>query len=188
MAKTISGTGRSYYAQFPAPLDLYALVRLTKPKTLTESGVSSGVSTTFMLLGTRTNETGVLHSIDYPVPRTSKLGGGMWGIPDGLSSGWGVPAALRRDWDLRIGRSEDILKPLLYELGRLDFYCHDSPVDVKHFEFEMKAIRRHLGPGSVVVADNTYWETFASTAESLGAHAIRRKGSSLGAFRVPVPR
>ena len=185
LTSSIGGTGRNYYAQFPAPLDLYALVRLAEPRTLVESGVSSGVSSTFMLLGAAANGRGRLHSIDYPVSRTRRRGGAPWAIPPGLSSGWGVPESLRQGWDLRIGRSEDLLKPLLDELGPLDFYCHDSPVDVGHFRFEMETILGHLGPGSLVVADNTDWEIFESAARSMGATAVRRKGSDLGAFRVP---
>jgi hypothetical protein len=186
MARRIERTGRSYYAQFPAPLDLYALVRLAKPACLVESGVSSGVSSTFLLLGMRANRKGALHSIDYPVRRTRARGGDPWALPEGTDPGFAIPVPLRRGWDLHVGRSEDLLVPLLERLGRLDFYCHDSPVDVRHFEFEMKAIRRHLGPGSLVVADNSDWDTFEAAAKSVGARAVRRKSSDLGAFRVPT--
>lgn len=182
---TLGRTGRSYYAQFPAPLELYTLVRLTRPKTMIESGVASGISSAFMLLGAADNGAGALHSIDLPVWRKKGRGGEPWAIPSGLASGWAVPEELRAGWDLRLGRSEDLLKSLLEKIGGLDFYCHDSPVDSKHFEFEMKVIRRHLRPGSVVIADNTDWRIFEETARSLGAQALRRRGSSLGAFVVP---
>ena len=92
---------------------------------------------------------------------------------------------LRKGWDLREGRSEELLEPLLDEIATLDFYCHDSPVDVAHFAFEMKTIRNHLKPGSVVVADNTDRDTFDRTARLAGAIAYYRRGSSLGGFRVP---
>ena len=178
-------SGRRYYAQFPAPLDLYSLVALAKPKTVVESGVASGVSSAFILMALRSNGRGTLHSIDLPVWRGERRGGESWAIPGGMSSGWAVPRGLKRGWDLREGRSEDLLKPLLEEVGTLGFYCHDSPVGDRHFEFEMDAIVPHLGPGSWVVADNTNWEVFSRTARSLGATACRRGGSSLGAFRVP---
>ncbi len=178
-------TGRSYYAQFPAPIELYAMTRLVKPVNLIESGVSSGVSSTFLLLGLASNQKGTLHSIDLPVWRQPKGGNQPWALPVGLNSGWAVPRSLKERWDLRLGRSENILEPLLRQLGRLDFYCHDSPVDERHFRFEMESIRPHLAPGSIVVADNTDWKTFEKTAASVGAVAVRRRGSSLGAFRVP---
>lgn len=183
--RNIENTGRSYYAQFPAPLDLFALVRLSRPQNLVESGVASGVSSTFLLLGIRANSAGILHSIDFPVFRKGSHGNQSWAIPPGMSSGWAVPTKLRGRWDLRQGRSENLLKPLLEEIGTLDLYCHDSPVDIEHFEFEMKAIRKHLKPGSLVVADNTDKKVFDETARSVGAEAFYRRHSSLGAFLVP---
>ena len=185
LSRNIENTGRSYYAQFPAPLDLFALVRLSRPRNLVESGVASGVSSTFLLLGIRANSAGLLHSIDFPVFRKGGRGNLPWAIPMGMSSGWAVPTKLRSRWDLRQGRSEDLLEPLLDEIGTLDLYCHDSPVDVEHFEFEMRTIRKHLKPGSLVVADNTDKGVFDETARSVGAEAFYRRHSSLGAFLVP---
>jgi len=185
LSRNIGNTGRSYYAQFPAPLELFALVRLTRPQNLVESGVASGVSSMFLLLGIKANSAGVLHSIDFPVFRKGSRGNESWAIPQGMSSGWAVPSKLRGRWDLRQGRSEDLLKPLLKEVGMLDLYCHDSPVDIRHFEFEMKSIREHLRPGSLVVADNTDKKVFDETARSVGAEAFYRRHSSLGAFLVP---
>jgi Methyltransferase domain len=186
LCESIRRTGRTYYAQFPAPIELYALVRLAHPRTLVESGVSSGVSSTFLLLGAKANGRGTLHSIDFPVPVTGPHGSAQWGIPSGLTSGWAIPGRLRGGWDLRQGRSEDLLKPLLSEVGTLDFYCHDSPVDTAHFAFEMKAIGSHLKPGSVVICDNTDKDTFDRAAEAAGTSAHYRRHSSLGAFRVPL--
>ena len=186
LASEVMSTGRAYYAQFPAPIDLFALVRITRPVTVVESGVASGISSAFILMGLKSNRSGTLRSIDYPVQRKGARGGESWAIPQGRSSGWAVPGGLRKSWDLHIGRSEDLLKPLLAGAGGLDFYCHDSPVDEAHFEFEMKAVLPHLRPGSLVVADNIYWGTFRDSAESVGATAVRRGTSHLGAFRVPA--
>ena len=185
LSNNIKGSGRSYYAQFPAPIDLFALVRLTRPRSLVESGVASGVSSTFLLLGIKANSAGVLHSIDFPVFRQGGRGNESWAIPKGKSSGWAVPTRLRNRWDLREGRSEDLLRPLLEEIGTVDLYCHDSPVGLGHFEFEMKSIRKHLKPGPLVIADNTDRRVFDETARSVGAEAFYRRQSSLGAFLVP---
>jgi hypothetical protein len=185
LASNIRKTGRTYYAQFPAPMEVFALVRLTKPKTLVESGVASGVSSTFMLLGTEANAEGTLHSIDFPVAREGVRGNEAWAIPTGLASGWAIPPSLKSHWDLRQGRSEDLLGPLLREVESVDFYCHDSPVDLKHFQFEMDAIAKHLKPGSLVVSDNTDREAFDQAANAAGAKAYYRRHSSLGAFMVP---
>ena len=188
LCRSISATGRSYYAQFPAPIELYAFVKLTRPLTLVESGVSSGVSTTFMLLGIEENGLGGLHSIDLPVHRKEKRGNESWAIPRGLDSGWAIPSALRRNWDLRVGRSERLLDPLLLEGGPVDIYCHESPVDSRHLAYEMRKLKAHLKPGSLVVADNTgeNWKAFSDVAMSHGATPIRRKKSQVAAFRVPA--
>ena len=185
VVNNVMGTGRAYYAQFPAPLDLYALVRLTRPGTLAESGVAAGISTAFILMAAKSNGGGVLHSIDYPVQRHGGKGNESWAIPEGRSSGWAIPARLKKGWDLRLGRSEDLLQPLLDEIGSLDFYCHDSPVGEAHFEFEMRAILPYLHRGSLVVSDNIDWGPFSECASSMGAEAVRRKGSTMAAFRVP---
>jgi hypothetical protein len=182
---TISRTGRSYYAQFPAPIELYAMVRLTRPEYLVESGVASGVSSAFLLLGVTANRTGILHSIDFPMMRQARGKNESWSIPSGLSSGWAIPDSLKRKWDLRIGRSEDLLRPLLDEIGRVDFFCHDSPVDRKHFEFEMRTVAAYSRPGSVVIADNIDRDIFEAVARSVGAKVYFRRKALLGAFRVP---
>ena len=186
LSDRIARTGRSYYAQFPAPFELYSMVRLVRPGNLVESGVASGVSSAFMLMGIKANRRGTLHSIDKPVPRKKGPGNESWAIPAGHSSGWAVPPALRRRWDLRLGRSEDVLEDLLGETGVLDFYCHDSPVDEAHLKFEMEAIRPHLRSGSLVVSDNTgEIGTFDRLAKAMGTTSLRRRTSTLQAFRVP---
>jgi len=59
--------GRPHYAQFRAPFELYALVRLLEPDHIIETGVSSGVSSAHFLLGVRRNRRGTVHSIDLPL-------------------------------------------------------------------------------------------------------------------------
>jgi methyltransferase family protein len=188
LVEKVKATDRTFYAQFPAPIDLFSLVRLTHPACLVESGVSAGFSTTFLLMGAAPVSGSRLHSIDLPVPRRNGRGNESWAIPEAMYSGWAVPAELKRGWDLRIGRSEELLGPLLKEVGTVDFYCHDSPVNGEHFKFELEALKGHLGPGSVVVADNSDLEIFADLAKSLGANLCRRKKSSLAGFRIPVIR
>jgi hypothetical protein len=71
----------------------------------------------------------------------------------------------------------------LDEIGDLNFYCHDSPVDFKHFELEMWVASRHLRSRSLVVLDNTEKKIFDEAARSLGTKAFYLGGSSLGGFR-----
>ncbi len=190
IARALQSTGRTYYAQFPAPLELYAIVRLTRPDHVVESGVSSGLSTAHILMALRRNGTGVLHSMDLPAFQRAerrRRGELSWSIPRGKDSGWAVPAPLKRRWDLRQGPSERLLPALLKDLPRLDLFCHDSPWTPAHLAFEFQAIRKRLHPGSVVVADNTDHNPAAveELARTFGTRAWRRGRSSLIGLRVP---
>lgn len=174
--------GRPHYAQFRAPLELYALVRLLRPDHVIETGVSSGVSSAHFLLGIRKNRRGRLHSIDLPLPqrgprfhpRESPVA-----LPPGRSSGWAMPAELRRGWDLRIGPSEELLPPLVARLPSVGIFLHDSRHTPAHLTFELSTVRPKLIHGAVVLADNTVWtgRAFPRFARTVGA-AVRRRGRS----------
>ncbi len=183
-------TGRTYFAQFPAPLDLYAITRILRPRHVVESGVSSGLSTAHILAALQRNGEGTLHSMDLPQyqrAKTRRRGELSWSIPPRRDSGWAVPEALKRGWDLRQGRSEDLLPTLIAELPSIDLYCHDSPWTPEHLAFEFEAIRPKLGPGSIVVADNTDYNPRAVRALARAFHARtwRRRRSSLVGIRIP---
>lgn len=156
--RALARTGRTYYAQFPAPLDLYVITRLLRPRQVLESGVSSGLSSAHILAALNKNGRGRLHSVDLPkVQREGRRRAGefSWSIPRGKGSGWAVPRQLMRDWDLRLGRSEDLLPTLISEIPVVDLFCHDSPWTAEHLALEFETIQPELRSGSVVVADNT---------------------------------
>jgi len=182
--------GRPHYAQIRAPLELYALVRLTRPEHIIETGVSSGVSSTHFLLGTRKNGRGTVHSIDLPLPqrgprfspRESPVA-----LPPGRSTGWAVPSELRAGWDLRLGPSERILPGLVKELPSVGIFLHDSLHTPSHLRFELTTVQPKLTRGAVVLADNTVWTgaAFPRFAEAVGV-AVRRRGrSDLVGLRMP---
>jgi len=98
--------GRRSYIEIDAPLELHALVRLLRPWHVVEVGVSSGVSSAYVLHALAKNGRGTLHSVDLPSrPRRGGRQGvaPSWILPPGRSSGWAVPSALRSGWDLRLG-------------------------------------------------------------------------------------
>ena len=183
-------TGRRYYAQFPAPLELYAITRILKPESVVESGVSSGISSAHFLMALKKNRKGTLHSIDYPT-YGSKLKRAKsdisWTIPYGKDSGWAIPANLRHKWKLYKGKSEDRLRPLLKKIGAVDLYCHDSPWTSQHLQYELDTVRPHLRSGSIVVADNSAWNPAAveRLARSFNTRVVHRRGSDLIGIRVP---
>jgi hypothetical protein len=174
--------GRPHYAQFRAPFELYAMVRILRPDHVVETGVSSGVSSAHFLLALRRNGRGRLHSIDLPTPQRGARFGvrdSPVALPPGRTSGWAVPPSLRTGWDLRIGRSEEILPDLVEELSSVGVFLHDSLHTPSHLTYELSTIRPKLVPGGIVLADNTVWTgaAFPKFAKTLGV-PVRRRGRS----------
>jgi hypothetical protein len=182
--------GRPHYAQFRAPLELYALVRLLEPDHIIETGVSSGVSSAHFLLGVRKNGHGTVHSIDLPLPqrgirfssRESPVA-----LPPGRSSGWAMPPELREGWDLRIGKSETLLPFLVEELPSVGLFLHDSLHTPAHLTFELDTVRPKLVSGAVVLADNTVWtgQAFPRFARAVGVPVRRRGRTDLVGLTMP---
>jgi hypothetical protein len=182
--------GRTFYAQFRAPFELYVMTRVSRPLHIVETGVSSGVSSAHFLAGIHRNRQGTLHSVDRPqvqVGPTLRSGESSVSVPPGRSSGWAIPESYRRGWDLRLGLSQDVLPPLVQELPSVDIFLHDSYHTPTHLTFELETIRPKLHPGSLVLADNTEWtgQAFPRFARSLGTKIWRRGSSDLVALRVP---
>jgi hypothetical protein len=184
--KTLATGGRSSYIQICAPFELYALTRLLKPKHIVEVGVSAGVSTAYLLHGLQMNgQGGILHSIDLPEIETE---GGFrkisWALPPGKKTGWAVPNSLKRDWDLRLGRSSEILPQLLEEINRVDLFLYDTPYEIEEAIGDFGAVDRRFAKGSVALADNclvplNWW------AKKRKAKIYKRKNSGLRGFNVP---
>jgi hypothetical protein len=182
--------GREFYAQIRAPLEMYALVRLRRPEHIVEAGVSSGLSSTFFLLGLAQNGHGRLHSIDLPTrQRGPKLtaADSPVAVPPGRSSGWAVPPTLRAGWDLRIGPSQKLLPAVAREGWPVDLFLHDDLHTPTHLTFELETIRPRLRPGSIVLADNTEWtgQAFDRFATRLGVPMFRKGRSDLVGLTVP---
>lgn len=178
--------GRPFYAQITAPCELYALTRLSGAAEIVETGVSSGVSSAFFLLGLGRTGAGRLHSIDMP----TRTGSSPVRLPPGKNTGWAVPTELLARWDLHLGPSQALLPELVRELGQVDLFLHDSLHTPEHLTFELETVRPRLVPGSLVLADNTDWtgDAFPRFARSLGAPVFTRRDSHLVGLRVPKRR
>jgi len=151
--------GRPGYVEIDAPLELFALARLTRPHEVVEVGVSSGVSTAYLLAALDRNRRGRLHSIDLPKrprpnrPRTTRPTE-SWAIPEGRDSGWAVPKRLRSRWDLRIGDKKDLLPALAGELDHVDLFLYDVPHEDGASAREFRAVDAAFRPGSVAIVDH----------------------------------
>jgi predicted O-methyltransferase YrrM len=189
--------GRESYIEIDAPLELHALVRLGRPTHVVEVGVSSGVSSAYLLDALGKNGHGTLHSIDLPSrPRRRARARGRvrasWSLPPGRCPGWAVPLPLRKRWDLRIGDKSDVLPLLGEELPRIDMILYDVPHDEADIRNELRALEARLLPGAIAIVDHgpgggrcaalQGWArqhgTEATPRAGLGLYGARRPGAT----------
>ena len=131
---------------------LYMLVRALKPDIFVETGVSGGESSTFILQAMEDNKKGKLYSVDFPQAIVEK---GLTTIsPEGTSSGWLIPDYLKHRWDLTLGKSEDVLPPLLKKLEKIDIFFHDSLHTYDHMLFEYNTCWDHLTDNGILISDD----------------------------------
>jgi len=119
---------------------LYTLCRKVRPDIIVETGVASGVSSSYILCSLEKNKNGILYSIDL----TWREG----------QSGWIIPKNLRDRWRLIMGRSFDELPPLLDRLKTIDIFLHDSEHTYQNMFFEYQTAWIHLRPGGLLLSHN----------------------------------
>jgi hypothetical protein len=181
--------GRTSYIEIDAPLELHALARLLRPRHVLEVGVSSGVSSAYLLRALERNGAGTLHSVDLPQHprRTRPIRGASWSLPEGRSSGWAVPSRLRSRWDLRLGDKADVVPALAHELRRVDLVLYDVPHDEADIARELADLDRRLPEGAVVIIDHGPTGGLCRALREWGrrrsAVALRRRGLRLYGIR-----
>ena len=147
------------HSGFSRAAELYVLVRAVKPGVIVETGVDSGVSSSYILRALAANGAGTLHSIDLP-----NADGGR--LAEGRSSGWLVPDALRGRWKLSLGDSRQLLPELLASLDRIDLFFHDGDHSLENMSFELEQAFPRLGAGGLLVCDDstlhTAWDDFCA--------------------------
>lgn len=188
--------GRRSYIEIDAPWELHAIVRELRPSRVVEVGVSSGVSTAYLLQALAHNRKGVLHSVDLAShPRRPKAGRKpsqySWTLPAGRSPGWAVPRGLKRRWVLHEGDKHDLLPQLSRELPRVDLFVYDVPHECSEAFQEFQAIDARLTQGGVAIADHgpggSLCPALARWAKRNGAIARRRRGLGLYGFSKATP-
>lgn len=141
----------------------YAVIRALKPDVVVETGVASGVSTSYLLLALAKNCRGVLHSIE--------LGDASY-LPAGKAPGWIVPEWLKPRWHLHVGDAVSLLPAVLAELPEVDVFIHDSLHTYEHMKFELETAYRHIRPGGLLLADDALWNSaFTEVARVFAAPA-----------------
>lgn len=182
---------RTSYVESDAPLELYALARLRRPGHVLEVGVSSGVSSAYLLAALEKNQRGTLHSVDLPsFPRPSArptAPHASWTLPPGRASGWAVPFPLRQRWDLRLGDKRRVLPLLVEELPRIDLFVYDVPHEDGSSNREFAVLDRRLPRHGIAIADHGprggRCSALARWARGRGSSPVRRAGLGLYGFR-----
>jgi predicted O-methyltransferase YrrM len=135
---------------------LYVLVRATRPSFAIETGVLHGLTSLVLLAALERNGAGRLVSIDLPSyaeTGPANRDGHVDTLPSGREPGWIVGAPYAARWQLRLGRSLDVL-PGVIEDNPLDFFLHDSEHTYETMFGEMSIAWERLSPGALLVCDN----------------------------------
>ena len=140
---------------------LYAVCRKLRPATVVETGVASGVSSSYMLQSLEDNKSGALYSIDLP----------LWEA----QSGWIIPDYLRHRWHLIVGQSSDRLLPLLQKAGTIEIFLHDSEHSYENMLWEYQTAWIHLKSGGVLLSHNID----ANDAFSNFCQSVKSRGHTL---------
>ena len=135
-----NGVDMSEYGEYHGAL--YAIIRITKPNTIVETGVFEGAGSCAILLALRRNDKGVLYSLDIPSPY----------LPTNKEVGWRIPQRLRNRWNLITGRSSEELQKLLTYLGEIDMFLHDSEHSYKNMRFEYETAWGHIQEGGLLLS------------------------------------
>ncbi len=121
---------------------LYLITRLIEPNCVVETGVSSGASSAYILRALHDNGQGHLYSIDLPPDN----------LPADKNSGFVVSKELGSRWQLSIGDSRTLLKPLLEEIGPVDCFLHDSLHTYDHMMFEYNTVYDFIRPAGLFLS------------------------------------
>ncbi len=132
---------------------LYFVVRKFKPAHFIETGIAHGYSSYIILSAMNQNGIGSLTSIDNST--TFELCG------QELPIGWIVPDELKAHWNVKTGRSDEILPEITDEFN---VFMHDSghTEEIMTYEYSWAAAR--LKGGGVLMSDdidrNNAWSKF----------------------------
>lgn len=162
---------------------LYYLTRKVKPKTVIETGVYRGVSTSFILAALNDNEYGKLYSIDFPQNRYFTEDGNLDYSPlyKNEYPGFAVPTYLRKRWKLIIGDSQIELPILLEKLDCVDLFYHDSQHTYDFMKWEYNTIYSKLSKFGFLTSDDISWNSaFDDFTSTYGLKVLAKIEGKLG--------
>jgi predicted O-methyltransferase YrrM len=170
---------------FPSTSDVtlicltYAVIRLLRPAHVIETGVWIGSSSLTILsaLTANGNPAGRLHSIDLPPVRAENR----------VNVGRVVPEELKRNWNLCLGSSADLLPGLVKSIPSVDLFIHDSDHTYRNIIFELRTIWHSLKEGGLIIVDDAHTNRasidFAASVHREPVLVLRRKGGCIALIR-----
>lgn len=149
--------------QILKPEWIYTICRIIKPDTVVETGVSSGMSSSYILKALSDNGKGKLVSIDMP-QQASNLKQSLEYVPFSKNipkqvqqSGWIVPDYLKERWTLKLGLVQNLLIPTLDELEKIDIFFHDSEHTYQNMLFEFRNAWKYLRKDGLLLSHDINW-------------------------------
>ncbi len=121
---------------------MYLIVRSIKPKLMVETGVLYGGFTAHILEGMKLNNQGKLFSIDLPLISAEKDLHGYLVMDD-----------QKERWEMVLGDTRKQLPSLLHQLGKIDFFHHDSSHFPSIMSFEYNIAKKFISEGIITSHD-----------------------------------
>lgn len=159
-----SGLSRSGELGIKSVFAVYAFLRISQPEIIVETGVANGFSTLHFLKAIELNEKGHLHSVDFPFHANESLENfrkktfpeyGGAAIPEDRDPGWLIPDNLRRNWSLKLGKSQRKLPELINQInGDIDLFFHDSEHSTTAMLFEFDLAWNHMNSDGFIISDD----------------------------------
>jgi len=168
---------------------LYALVRLTHPRLIVETGVFDGFYSACFLQALFVNEEregkgSTLVSIDLPaneaIEDSTRRLPVRTGLPRGEQPGWVIPDYLRRLWQPHFGDSRTLLPEVLAQVPEVDLFFHDSLHTHAHMMFEFETVWPKLSQAGLLLSHDVHWNrAFPRFARAKGRQAHSAHGFGL---------
>jgi cephalosporin hydroxylase len=145
---------------------LYGVVRALRPEYVVETGIATGVSTSFISAALIENKFGKLYSIDLPPAESVGVVHSDGSHSVSREPGWAIPHRIKEAMhDRHEILLEDVrtsLPKLLARLPRVDVFLHDDLHTPDHMLWEYNLVWPRLSVGGALVSDdiNFSWLRF----------------------------
>ena len=136
-----------------------AIVKLTKPMVVVETGAAKGFTSAVILAALEANGEGQLYSMDVAAAQSS---------PEEVP-GSAVPESYRSRWTVELRPSRQVLPELVQHVAPIDVSLHDAEHSHAGQLEEYRTVWPELRSGGVMVCDDVRGPAFLEFTEEAGA-------------------